>query len=161
MFGEVVKNINGLGGPLMEAVIKTKILLVEDSASDAAIIRHGLGVDDFIILEATTLAQALPLINEVDLLIVDLTLPDSFPETTISELTRKRRKPMLIITGTADPEVAYAAGRLGVLGGYLVKPVAKEQLLVSVAWALGLYRRLEDRFKMAKGILNGEYDEVS
>ena len=141
---------------------KIKLLLVQDTNVIEEFDRYKSEcAEDFIILHATTLEQTFSLINQAELLIVDLELPGFTPEVVFQELIKSKRIPMVIISGATDVRKAYDFGKMGLLGGYLIKPVSQEQLLVAISWALGLYRRLAERIQLAKDILNGKYDEES
>jgi len=136
----------------------TRVLLVEDCWMDAELLRGLLADEPFTVFHAETLAQAMLLVDKVDLLMVDLSLSDVDIETTITHLVKECPKPVLILTGTVDTDLAYRMGRLGVLGSYLVKPTTKEQLSVSIAWAFGLYKRLTERGHRIENILKGLED---
>src|SRR6266481_3418707 len=73
---------------------RTAVLLVEDSAVDAALVkgllRHG-GSEQFAVSEVTTLAEALRCLNqsEIDVVVLDLTLPDSTGLETLQRLVAR------------------------------------------------------------------------
>ena len=85
----------------------SRILLVEDSATQAAAYGVLLGDAGYEVLEARTAEQALQLLSEntVDLLLTDLTLP----ELSGIELCRRVRSdprtaalPVVVLTGSGD-----------------------------------------------------------
>lgn len=103
-----------------------KVLLVEDSPSDAALLREALnqtGAGGFQISLAESWAQAADHLRQdhFDVLLLDLSLPDS---TGRDSFLRARAAaphlPILVLTGVADETVALEALRLGIQD-YLVK----------------------------------------
>lgn len=145
----------------MTNTAETRVLLIEDSETDALLVLNQLAQEPIVVLRAKTLAEAIPLVDEVDLLIVDLTLPDSTCTQTITHIVHGCSKPVLILTGTSDPDIAYQLGHAGTLGTFLIKPVRRDQLLVSIAWAFGLYKRLQERCESIMDILAGKEDHYS
>lgn len=102
-----------------------KVLVVEDNPDDAQL------------LHEFTIAQELPLVLEVadrlglalervqtgghDVILLDLSLPDSAPENTLSTLKKAApRIPIIVLTGMDDTELAIQALRSGARD-YLVK----------------------------------------
>src|SRR3990172_8161269 len=76
----------------------TRVLLVEDCWMDAELLRGLLADEPFTVFHAETLAQAMLLVDKVDLLMVDLSLSDVDIETTITHLVKECPKPVLILT---------------------------------------------------------------
>jgi signal transduction histidine kinase len=102
-----------------------RVLLVEDSPSDAALIEATLtdGPDPVTVVNAETLEQAAALSGResFDAILLDLTLPDCQGRDTIA---RARAiwpgMPVVVLTGAQDEELGLEAVRLG-LQDYLVK----------------------------------------
>lgn len=119
----------------MEAA-STRVLLVEDEFSDALFVRRSLrsaeGTGErFEVRRAGSLAHGLAQLREeaVDVLLVDLRLPDSDGPNTVARLRdQDGRIPLVVFTGTDDPELAarsFAAGA----DEYLVKDDLGAELL--------------------------------
>src|SRR4051812_17472468 len=92
------------------------ILLVEDNPGDARLIRELLadevGREGFRMRDAGTLAEALQSIDErlPQLVVLDLSLPDSFGLDTLYRIQNKDATlPVVILTGNEDQEMALAA----------------------------------------------------
>lgn len=101
-----------------------RVLVVEDNASDSSLLalmlRQG---GDFSVTQAALLSEALAQLEDTpfDVIISDLTLPDSQGFGTFAELQKhSTRTPIIVISGTDDEEFAVQAVREGAQD-YLVK----------------------------------------
>ena len=111
-----------------------KILLVEDSVSDARLLQESIrigGIEDIFVSVAESLQQAVDHLknNRVDAVLLDLTLPDS---SGIGTVTRFRNAcpyvPIVVLTGVDDETTGVAAVRMGVQD-YLVKSQTDGRLI--------------------------------
>jgi len=106
----------------------TRVLLVEDEITDALVVqrslRHGSrSRERFALKHAGTLAQGIEHLSRsaVDVLLLDLRLPDSDGPATVARLReRDRRVPLVVFTGDDDPKHAARAFEAGA-DEYLVK----------------------------------------
>ena len=106
----------------------TRVLLVEDEATDALVVqrslRHGSRARErFALKHAATLAQGIEQLsrNGVDVLLVDMGLPDSDGPATVARLREQdRRVPLIVFTGDDDPRLVARAFEAGA-DEYLVK----------------------------------------
>jgi nitrogen-specific signal transduction histidine kinase/CheY-like chemotaxis protein len=106
----------------------TRVLLVEDQLADALLVRRSLrgvngSLERFDLLHAATLAQGLEHLRRdpVDVLLLDLGLPDSEGSSTVAKLReRDHCVPLVVFTGIDDPELAARAFEAGA-DEYLVK----------------------------------------
>jgi CheY-like chemotaxis protein len=129
----------------MNSPSRTAVLLVEDSAVDATLVegllRHG-GSEQFCVTQVTTLAEALQCLSltEMDVVILDLTLPDSTGLETLQRvLARSTRVPIVVLTGT-DEAVGVEAMREGAQD-YIPKGQLQATLLArSVRYAMERHR---------------------
>src|SRR5512137_1807579 len=102
----------------MNTTGRTAVLLVEDSAVDARLVTGLLqhaGSSQFSVTQVTTLEEALLCLGraEIDVVILDLNLPDSEGlETLRRVLQRIPRVPIVVLTGT-DEAVGLQAMREG------------------------------------------------
>lgn len=108
----------GRDGPL-------RILLVEDSPSDAALLDAQLAdcPEPVAVVHAETLQQAVALTAQgvFDAILLDLTLPDCQGlETVVRARVVWPGLPIVVLTGAQDEELGFEAVRLG-LQDYLVK----------------------------------------
>jgi signal transduction histidine kinase len=115
--------------------VATRILLVEDEVHDALIVDRSLRLEAngerFELRHASTLAQGLERLarDPVDVLLLDLGLPDSDGPDTVARLRDcDPRVPLVVFTGADDPELmarSFAAGA----DEYLVKDGLHAELL--------------------------------
>ncbi len=112
----------------MEAAPATRVLLVEDEVTDALVVerslRHsGRSRQRFELEHAATLAQGIEHLSRssVDVLLLDLCLPDSDGPVTVARLREQDpRVPLVVFTGDDDPRLAARAFEAGA-DEYLVK----------------------------------------
>ena len=97
-----------------------QILLVEDSPSDAALLRENIllgGVKDTCVSVAQSLHEAVDYLknNHVDAVLLDLSLPDSSGLDTVREISRIAPDlPVVVLTGIDDENMGIEDVRLGI-----------------------------------------------
>jgi len=102
------------------------VLLVEDNPADARLVRELLnevGGGEIVLRHVDCLAAAIAHVRQesVDLLLLDLTLPDSFGLDSVSRMLEcAPGLPVIVLTGMVDEEMANQAIHLGAQD-YLVK----------------------------------------
>jgi len=110
------------------------VLIVEDNPGDARLVSLYLREDyqaPFTVLLAGQLSEAMAVLarNHVDVVLLDLSLPDSFGLDTLARLrSAAPLVPVVVLTGTNDEELALAALRQGAQD-YLVKGVGDGDLV--------------------------------
>lgn len=103
-------------GPRDETI---RILLVEDDATSAAVVREqlvGSAAARFEVVHATTLAEAETALDfrPFHVALVDLGLPDAFGLQALQVLTARRNAPACVVMSAVDdPELALAAIEIG------------------------------------------------
>jgi CheY-like chemotaxis protein len=125
-----------------------RILLVEDSASDAELIRSMLPGSEHAAWEietASAVRDAIPLLRKIafDVVILDLHLPDSRGLKTVSSVhTAAPEVPIVVLTGSSHPEglECIEAGAQDYLHKDSITPRALER---SLAFALARRRQAE------------------
>jgi len=135
------------------------VLVVEDNPGDARLVEFYLReetANPFRILKADKLAVAMDTLaaEHVDVVLLDLSLPDSFGLATLARLRAERPLvPVVVLTGTNDEALALEALRQGAQD-YLVKGQGDGDLVRrAIRYALErsrvdvALRRSEDRFR--------------
>ncbi|HEY9713251.1 MAG TPA: response regulator, partial [Chroococcales cyanobacterium] len=101
----------------------TTVLIVEDNAADARYAEELLPGGAYKFVEAKTLAQAVECLNQkdIDVILLDLSLPDSLGLQTVSYLVeRSKELPIVVLTGLDDIASATEAVRAGA-HDYMIK----------------------------------------
>lgn len=146
---------------------RVKILLVEDDPDDVWIMRNLLGDrwdGPFDLVHVEMLAPALDLCIQggIDVLLLDLTLPDSHGlETFLQAYAKAGDIPIVVLTGFDDEQTAVKAVQAGAQD-YLVKGQVNDNLLLrSIRYAIERSRRdcaeralqaTSEEFRMAQQI---------
>ena len=105
---------------------KLIVLIIEDNPADARLVKETLSESNDIAYEfkyASMLSEGLKMISEdrFDLILLDLSLPDSTGLDSIKGIIKKiKDMPLIILTGTDDLNVVTQALKMGVQD-YLVK----------------------------------------
>jgi two-component system KDP operon response regulator KdpE len=113
------------------------VLLVEDDRELRGTLRESLTVEGYNVLAAASLADAHALLSNarVDIVLLDLGLPDGDGETLLAALRRGRGTPVIVISAreTDDPKIRLLdAGA----DDFLVKPFSLGELLARMRVAL-------------------------
>jgi two-component system, OmpR family, response regulator RegX3 len=108
-----------------------RVLVVEDDPAIAGPIARGLEQAGFAVEVATTGAAALAAADEVDLLVLDLGLPD-LDGTEVCRALRARGGPPIIVVSARDDEVDRVVGLELGADDYVVKPFGMRELVARV-----------------------------
>ncbi len=127
-----------------------KVLLVEDNPADADLLQETLadaGSGRFRLTHVARLGEALELLRKegFDVILLDLTLPDSEGLDTLVRTVRQTQDvPIVVMTGSDDDELAIAAVKAGAQD-YLVKGQVDANLLTrAVRYAVERRRLLAE-----------------
>jgi len=114
------------------------VLLVEDTAADARLIRAILRAPSFEVMHVERLSDALSALRStyIDVILLDLMLPDSRGQATLrTVLEQAAGTPVVVITGNGDEQSALDAVAEGAQD-YLIKGAANAEMIVrSVRYA--------------------------
>lgn len=118
---------------------RVRVLLVEDDPGDALLVQELLdeGDLDVALQRVDSMTRALPLLGEVDCVLLDLALPDSFGLEGLSKLlVAERQAAVVVLTGLADGDLGMRAVAAGAQD-YLVKAEVDASLLArSIRYAI-------------------------
>ena len=107
-------------------------LIIEDNPADAALIREMLaGCADICLAHEETLCSGLERLSKggLDIVLLDLTLPDSYGFDTFAQVIENAPKiPIILLTGLEDESLGTVAVKSGAQD-YLVKGQIEERLL--------------------------------
>ncbi|NEQ55336.1 MAG: response regulator, partial [Leptolyngbya sp. SIO3F4] len=113
----------------------TQVLLIEDSAADARLLQEFLRetlYNEFHLTHVERLGKALQRLKEnvYDVILLDLTLPDSDGLGSLNTLlSQTPSTPIVVLTNTNNPELAIEAVRQGAQD-YLIKRQMHHEVLV-------------------------------
>lgn len=121
------------------------VLVVEDDPVQRAAIRLALGHTSrtFAILEATTLQDARKQIDEnnLDVVLLDLSLPDSQSMDTFIEVSRRTSDiPIIVVSAEEDREVAVEAVRHGAQDFLVKSTIDADRLVRSIKYSMARVR---------------------
>ena len=121
-----------------ENLIKTRILIIDDEPEVREVLRLYLETGNYMVIEANDGEEGIKKMKEganllqVGLIITDIRMPKVNGVEMIEYLRANApSKPILVVTGYAEPDLAISLLRKGVKE-YLVKPVEMNVLLEKV-----------------------------
>jgi diguanylate cyclase (GGDEF)-like protein len=131
------------------------VLLIEDNPGDARLIREMLAEQDdvsFRLSHADRLSRGMELLghNDIDLVLLDLTLPDSHGIETFTKVYAHAPKvPIIVLSGNDDQQLALYAVKSGAQD-YLVKgKIDRELLLKAMQYSIERKRYQEELERQA------------
>jgi two-component system cell cycle response regulator len=146
-----------------------KFLLIEDNPGDADFVKELLSdvTDLRIDLEhMTRLSDAEgPLSKgDIDLILLDLSLPDSHGLETLSNVRKRNPEiPIVVLTGRNDNEIALQAVRMGAQDYLLKETINRDMLFRVIRYAIerkGLERELRDSDLQVRRIIEKNADSI-
>jgi DNA-binding NtrC family response regulator len=138
--------------------MKATILIVDDKSSFRFLLEGYLRDAGFATVCAPSGTEALAVLNRssVDLILSDLVMPEMDGVTLLTEVQRSLpRLPFVVITAHGSVESAVAAMKQGA-ADYLLKPVHREELLLTVERCLES-ARLRQHCDQMEGLLNERF----
>ncbi len=117
------------------------VLLVEDDRGLRTTLRESLVIEGYRVLAAASLADARALFaqpdnqRDIDLVLLDLGLPDGTGDTLLAEFRSKKLVPVIVVSAqhSDEPKVRLLDGGAD---DYLVKPFSLSELLARMRLAL-------------------------
>lgn len=126
-----------------------RVLLIEDNQADVVLVREtlrGAAPNDFEFTSVDRLEQGVSLLagQTFDIVLLDLTLPDSFGIETFDRLRAQADIPIVVLSGNANDQLALESLKRGAQD-YLVKgSVSGEMLVRLLRYAITRYRMKSD-----------------
>ncbi|MCO5108693.1 MAG: response regulator [Burkholderiaceae bacterium] len=117
------------------------VLLIEDDRELRATLREALEIEGYRILAAAGTADARALMahagraSGIDLVLLDLSLPDGTGDTLLAEIRRDSATPVIVVTAQQDEDPKIRLLDAGA-DDYLVKPFSLGELLARMRVAL-------------------------
>ncbi|MEW6715200.1 MAG: response regulator transcription factor [Nitrospirota bacterium] len=109
-----------------------RILVVEDEAKIAEIVKAYLAKDGFSVTVAETGSKAISLLKDgFDLIILDLMLPDMTGEEICETIRKDSDLPIIMLTAKSDEENRIAGLGIGA-DDYIVKPFSPREVVARV-----------------------------
>lgn len=109
-----------------------RILVVEDEPDLRMLLQVLLASDGHEVVEAGTAEDALPLIHDADVVLLDIRLPGMSGLDLVDKLDVDVRSRIMLMSAHADPEFGAVARDLG-CAGFLPKPFAMDTLVAQVS----------------------------
>lgn len=125
---------------------KIKILVIEDNPADARLISIFLKEDRFEFSLADYLSKGLDLLskNSFDIIILDLTLPDSSGLETFKKVIKYASEtPIIVLTGLNDESVGINAVQLGAQDFMTKEELNEKELNRSINYSIERYKLLK------------------
>ncbi|HET9870398.1 MAG TPA: response regulator, partial [bacterium] len=126
----------------------TRILLVEDNPGDALLLQaalRGKGDPTYALRRVERLRDCLDCLSQedFDIILLDLTLPDSTGLSTLRAVVEKRpRVPIVVLTGLGDKETAIRSLQAGAQDFLLKDELNGPLLKRSISYALERFQLL-------------------
>ena len=145
------------------------VLLIEDNEGDFLLVQTYLleGIPEAIITHVEFLAEGLKALENTffDVILLDLSLPDSKGENSITQLKLlKQQPPIIVLTGSSDKQIGINSLRLGVQD-YLVKDEINETILhKSISYSIerkNNQQQLEQSEKRFRALIENSTDGLA
>ncbi len=142
----------------------TKTLVVDDSISSRAVLKHMLALQYLNVLTANDGKEALAILEEhpdIRLVLTDYTMPEMDGHTLTGEIRKKYGKDRMCIIGISGTEEGRVSARFLKLGAndFITKPFSYEELFCRVSQNLEMLEQIETIWNAAnRDYLTGLYN---
>jgi DNA-binding response OmpR family regulator len=126
-----------------------RVLIVEDDPSVAASLQDGLALHGFEPVHVTTGQEALDRADDVDVVLLDLGLPDLDGMEVCRQLRRRSQVPVIVLSARTDEVDRILGLELGA-DDYLTKPFSLRELVARLHAITRRLERLADRAGAAR-----------
>lgn len=108
------------------------VLVVEDEPAIAESLSYALRRDGFSVVIAGRISEAGPHLDEVDLVVLDLMLPDGSGFEIIGQARRRPKPPAIIVLSSRDGEADRVAALETGADDYVTKPFSPREIVARV-----------------------------
>lgn len=135
-----------------------KILIVDDENKIVEVIKSYLEKEGCVVFEAFNGKEALEIFERVnpDLLVLDLMLPDMTGEDICSDIRKKSRVPIIMLTAKIDEKSIISGLHIGA-DDYVTKPFSPRELLARI---YAIFRRLDEEVVPLSNIISLNDDDL-
>lgn len=139
-----------------------KILLVEDDLTITEMLKEFLTAEGFFCDNASTQADALKLYNQsdYDIVLLDISLPDSSGFVTCSAMKAEKDIPIIFLTASGDEHSVVTGLELGA-DDYIAKPFRARELVSRIRTVMRRRNRTQSIIQVGNIIVNTEHGIVS
>lgn len=138
----------------MSHLTQARLLLVDDEPAFRSLASRWLSDSGYTVETAADIASAREVVRhfDADLMLLDLSLPPTFdPMTTLAAVPEFASRPVIILTGHGDRELALEAIRQGAWD-FLAKPIDPDMLAVVVRRALSKHQLEKELLQLKRGL---------
>lgn len=132
--------------------IPPKVLIIDDEKRVRRILELQLKSEGFELIQCDDSREAIAIIEDenIDLVISDIRMPVITGEEILSFIVKKKPDiPVIMLTGVVDVEMAVKVMKAGAFD-YLIKPVKRNELLITVRKAMDYRYLLKDKERLEK-----------
>lgn len=133
-----------------------KLLIVDDEMKIRAIIRKYAEFDGFEVIEASDGMQAVSLckLNNFDLVIIDVMMPELDGFSAVREIRKFSKVPVLMLSARGEEYDRIHGFELGI-DDYVVKPFSPKELMMRVQAILNRVNRFEEKSSSDEFVFEG------
>ena len=135
-----------------------KVLIVDDEYKIVQVVKSYLEKEGCEVVEAFDGKQALKIINSInlDLIVLDLMLPDMTGEDICKIVRKKSRVPIIMLTAKIDEESIVSGLNIGA-DDYITKPFSPRELMARI---FAIFRRLNEEIVPLSNIISLKGDDL-
>ena len=135
-----------------------KVLIVDDENKIVDVVKSYLEREGCEVFEAFDGKQALEIFKRIDLdlVVLDLMLPDMTGEDICKIIRRKSRVPIIMLTAKIDEESIVSGLNIGA-DDYITKPFSPRELMARI---LSIFRRLNEEIVPLSNIISLKGDDL-
>lgn len=131
---------------------RIKILICDDNPADRKLVRAYLHPSAFLIQEAGREEEIRDALDKggIDLVIMDILMPDKSGMEWLREIVEKRLAPVIILTGFGSEEIAVQSIHEGAIDYIPKSSLTREKLLAAIKLARERWRRINAEEELKK-----------